>query len=211
MHLRADDRHAAGALYVTIEEKKLVPTELGIVVNDLLVEHFPNVFDVGFTAQMEERAGRDRSGRRGLGADVAASSTARSTRRWRRPRSRWSGSSSRTSRPTRLREVRPADGDQAGPLRQVPRLHRLPGVPERPAAPGQDRRGLPEVRRGRYRRAALEEGPRLLRLQPLPRMRLLDLEQAGRSPCPNCGSRIWSRSAGGVRSSARTADTSDRR
>lgn len=39
--------------YVTLEEKKLVPTELGFVVNDLLVEHFPNIFDVGFTSQME--------------------------------------------------------------------------------------------------------------------------------------------------------------
>ncbi len=40
--------------YVTLEEKKLVPTELGMVVNDLLVEHFPAVFDVGFTSRMED-------------------------------------------------------------------------------------------------------------------------------------------------------------
>ncbi len=39
--------------YVTLEEKKLIPTELGFVVNDLLVEHFPDIFDVGFTSQME--------------------------------------------------------------------------------------------------------------------------------------------------------------
>ena len=39
--------------YVAIEERKLIPTELGFVVNDLLVEHFPNVFDIGFTSQME--------------------------------------------------------------------------------------------------------------------------------------------------------------
>ncbi len=40
--------------YVAVEEKKLVPTELGMVVNDLLVEHFPNIFDVGFTSKLEE-------------------------------------------------------------------------------------------------------------------------------------------------------------
>ena len=40
--------------YVVTEEKKLVATELGLIVNDLLVEHFPRVFDVGFTSQMEE-------------------------------------------------------------------------------------------------------------------------------------------------------------
>jgi DNA topoisomerase-1 len=40
--------------YVTTEEKKLVPTELGTVVSDLLVEHFPHVFDIGFTSQLED-------------------------------------------------------------------------------------------------------------------------------------------------------------
>lgn len=39
--------------YVTVDEKKLLPTELGMVVNDLLVEHFPTVFDIGFTSQLE--------------------------------------------------------------------------------------------------------------------------------------------------------------
>ncbi|MGB3307428.1 MAG: type I DNA topoisomerase [Thermomicrobiales bacterium] len=39
--------------YVAVEERKLVPTELGFVVNDLLVEHFPNIFDIGFTSQLE--------------------------------------------------------------------------------------------------------------------------------------------------------------
>jgi DNA topoisomerase-1 len=39
--------------YVTVEEKKLAPTELGMVVNDLLVEHFPRIFDIGFTSQLE--------------------------------------------------------------------------------------------------------------------------------------------------------------
>ncbi|HEY8476019.1 MAG TPA: topoisomerase DNA-binding C4 zinc finger domain-containing protein, partial [Chloroflexota bacterium] len=33
----------------------LVPTELGILVNDLLVAHFPDIMDVDFTANMEEQ------------------------------------------------------------------------------------------------------------------------------------------------------------
>jgi DNA topoisomerase-1 len=41
--------------YVTKEEKRLVPTDTGMTVNDLLVEHFPEVMDLGFTAQMEDR------------------------------------------------------------------------------------------------------------------------------------------------------------
>ncbi len=40
--------------YVQLRDKRLYPTELGIVVNDRLVKHFPEVFDVGFTARMEE-------------------------------------------------------------------------------------------------------------------------------------------------------------
>ncbi|MDO8600195.1 MAG: type I DNA topoisomerase [bacterium] len=36
------------------EQKRFVPTEIGFVVNDLLVEHFPQVVDIQFTAKMEE-------------------------------------------------------------------------------------------------------------------------------------------------------------
>jgi DNA topoisomerase-1 len=35
------------------EQKRFQPTEIGIVVNDILVDHFPEVVDIGFTAQME--------------------------------------------------------------------------------------------------------------------------------------------------------------
>jgi DNA topoisomerase-1 len=40
--------------YIYRENKRLYPNETGVVVNDLLVEHFPNIVDVGFTAKMEE-------------------------------------------------------------------------------------------------------------------------------------------------------------
>ncbi|MDP9375041.1 MAG: type I DNA topoisomerase [Chloroflexota bacterium] len=40
--------------YVEVVEKRLKPTDLGRVVNDLLVEHFPDIFDIGFTSRMEE-------------------------------------------------------------------------------------------------------------------------------------------------------------
>jgi len=50
--------------YVTTEEKKLIPTELGTVVNDLLVEHFPRVFDIGFTSQLEDELDEIAAGER---------------------------------------------------------------------------------------------------------------------------------------------------
>ncbi len=39
--------------YVILEEKRFRPTELGFTVNDLLVKHFPDILDIGFTAGME--------------------------------------------------------------------------------------------------------------------------------------------------------------
>ncbi len=40
--------------YVEKDEGKFVPTAIGTAVNDFLVQNFPEVFDYGFTAEMEE-------------------------------------------------------------------------------------------------------------------------------------------------------------
>jgi DNA topoisomerase-1 len=40
--------------YVETVDKRLYPTELGKIVNDLLVEYFPGIINVEFTAQMED-------------------------------------------------------------------------------------------------------------------------------------------------------------
>ena len=40
--------------YVKMEQRAFVPTELGRDVNDLLVKHYPNILDIGFTARMED-------------------------------------------------------------------------------------------------------------------------------------------------------------
>ncbi|MBQ8973462.1 MAG: type I DNA topoisomerase [Clostridia bacterium] len=40
--------------YVTREQKRLIPTELGKIVNELMSEHFPEIVDIAFTAGMEE-------------------------------------------------------------------------------------------------------------------------------------------------------------
>lgn len=39
--------------YVERDGKRLIPTEIGSIVNDLLVKHFPEIVDVNFTAHME--------------------------------------------------------------------------------------------------------------------------------------------------------------
>lgn len=40
--------------YVYLENRQFRPTELGIAVNDLVAQHFPDIIDVEFTANMEE-------------------------------------------------------------------------------------------------------------------------------------------------------------
>ncbi len=40
--------------YVTKDKGSLIPTELGFATNDFLVQHMPHLFDIGFTAQMED-------------------------------------------------------------------------------------------------------------------------------------------------------------
>jgi len=41
--------------YVVREKKYLVPTELGFIVNDLMMEYFPDIVDYKFTAEMEKQ------------------------------------------------------------------------------------------------------------------------------------------------------------
>jgi DNA topoisomerase-1 len=48
--------------YVRKAEQKLVPTELGELVNDRLTRHFPKILDPQFTARMEEELDRVESG-----------------------------------------------------------------------------------------------------------------------------------------------------
>ena len=49
--------------YVEQRERRLYPTELGKAVNKILVENFPNLFNVEFTARMEEELDTIASGR----------------------------------------------------------------------------------------------------------------------------------------------------
>ncbi|MDI6591938.1 MAG: type I DNA topoisomerase [Patescibacteria group bacterium] len=46
------------------EQKKFRPTEIGTVVNDLLVSHFPKIVDIKFTAEMEENLDKIAAGQK---------------------------------------------------------------------------------------------------------------------------------------------------
>jgi DNA topoisomerase-1 len=51
--------------YVALEKGKFSPTELGCLVNDLLVVNFPDILDIEFTAQMEENLDKIEEGEKG--------------------------------------------------------------------------------------------------------------------------------------------------
>ena len=48
--------------YVIIERRNFKPTELGLLVSDLLVENFPDILNVTFTAQMEDKLDKIENG-----------------------------------------------------------------------------------------------------------------------------------------------------
>lgn len=48
--------------YVSREARNLLPTELGVTVNGIVVQQFPEIFNVRFTAQMEEELDQIESG-----------------------------------------------------------------------------------------------------------------------------------------------------
>ncbi|VAV82329.1 DNA topoisomerase I [hydrothermal vent metagenome] len=49
--------------YVIKDQRRLAPTDLGFLINDLLVESFPNILDAEFTAHMEEELDRIEEGK----------------------------------------------------------------------------------------------------------------------------------------------------
>jgi DNA topoisomerase-1 len=49
--------------YVRNEDKRFEPTELGVLVNEYLVERFPDLLDSGFTAKMEDKLDKIEAGK----------------------------------------------------------------------------------------------------------------------------------------------------
>src|SRR5690606_37012692 len=48
--------------YVTLKQKRLIPTETGMKLCDFVIERFPQVFDVGYTARLESALDRVAAG-----------------------------------------------------------------------------------------------------------------------------------------------------
>ncbi len=128
--------------YVKKDGGKFVPTELGMVVTDLLLENFKNLFDVTYTARMEVELDEIEEGkidwREAMCGVLRTVPERPGTRRTPHDRHQAHGGAHRRN----LREVRQAVGDQVGAVRQVYRLHRVSGVHQhaRAAAGSRQRR-----------------------------------------------------------------------
>ena len=155
--------------YVTQQERRFMPTEIGTAVNDLLVEHFPKIVNLKFTAQMEGDLDRVAEGHEDWVALL---------RRFYGPfetelqeaEKRCRASSCATNRPTR--SARTAAGRWSSRPDASGASSRAPGIPNARRQSRSSKRParVSEVRR-RDRRASLEERAHVLRLRELSEVR----------------------------------------
>ena len=122
--------------YVKKEGGKFFPTELGMVVTDLLLESFNDLFDVKYTARMEEELDEIEEGK--LDWRAAMGEFYERFQKDLKHAERHMTDIKRMEKPTDLdlREVRQAHGDQVGQARQLHRLHRLSGMHQHARADG---------------------------------------------------------------------------
>ena len=167
--------------YVERDQKKLKPTLLGRAVDGLMLEQFPHIVDVDFSAQMEKNLDKVESGKADWRKTVDdfyqgfEASLEQAEKNMEGKKGQGAGRAFQRG----VRPVRPPHGHQGGQVRQVPGLQRLPGVPGHQASGQGHRRHLPQVRQGPHAGAQERKGPHLLWLRALPGLRLHDLGHAG--------------------------------
>ena len=131
--------------YVEKKEARFWPTELGILVNGLLVGELPRDRRRRLHREDGVRARQGRGGHERL----AQAARRRSTRRSRSSSRRRAIEMRDVKREeiadrVGVREVRQADGDQVGAQRQLPRVPGLPGVPQHQGGREEPRRHVGE-------------------------------------------------------------------
>ena len=164
--------------YVRVEERRLHPELVAEIVTDLLVEHFGDYVDVAFTARMEEELDEVARGEREwvplLRAFYGPLRDRVDEKRRELKRARLHDRGDRRGLLARATRWSSGSAATAGssPARSIPEHKESRPLPGRgAAAPGGDRRGLPEVRRGDARRQARPVRP-VRRLLALPGLRL---------------------------------------
>ena len=111
--------------YVKKEGGRFIPTELGMVVTDLLLESFDDIFDVKYTARMEEELDEIEEGKLDWRAAMARVLRALRPRPEARRRAHDRHQADGEAHRLDVREVRQAAGDQVGQARQLHGVHRV--------------------------------------------------------------------------------------
>jgi DNA topoisomerase-1 len=125
--------------YVNKIENKFRPTELGVLVNDLLVVHFPVILDVAFTAKMEEELDKIEEGQMGW-VEAVLQALQREPRKGAGRDERFQGRA--RAHGHHVREMRQTHGREVGQKRPVSCLQRVSGLQEHETlCPERERRG----------------------------------------------------------------------
>ena len=164
--------------YVELLEKKFRPTELGFIVTDQLVKHFPDIMNIEFTAGVETKLDTVEEGELDWVKLLCGLLWAVRERPRRRSGEHGAGEDRAQGERSGLPELRQADAHPRRPLRRVPGLRGLPRMQDHRAAHKAARREVPDLRRGRRAREEIPQGQGLLRLQPLPGLHVRELGQA---------------------------------
>ncbi len=131
--------------YVVLNQKRFEPTELGEIVVDLLLEYFHELIDVDFTAHLEEELDAVEDGE--VDGEKILHEFYKSFESHLKEAEASLGHVQLADEVVGcgLRKMRPHDGLQAWPLRQVLGLSRFPGMPQHEANCQGSGRKLPEV------------------------------------------------------------------
>ncbi len=162
------------------EQKKLKPTLLGRAVDGLMLEQFPHIVDVDFSAEMEKNLDKIESGKadwhktvddfyQGFAASLEQAEKNMEGKKVKVPDEPSSEVCDLCGRPMVIK---------VGKYGKFLACS-VPRVPGHQASGQGHRRCLPQVRQGPDAGAQERQGPHLLRLRALPRLRLYDLGYPG--------------------------------
>ena len=170
--------------YVEKDQKKLKTTPLGQAVNTVMMEQFPDIVNVKFSADMEKKLDVVEAGQadwvktiddfyQGFEKSLEQAEKNMEGKRIKVEDIPTDEICEKCGRPMVIKSGR----------LQVCGVFGLPGVPQRPPAGQGHGRPLPAGRRP-HAGAQERQGPRLLRLQQLPQVQLYDLGRAGARKVP---------------------------
>ena len=197
-----DRRDDPGARLRTQQiERRFQPTEIGMPVNDLLVEHFKDIVDLGFTAAdgsatstASPRAG-ERLGRACCARSTARSSASSSAAEKKLPKFEAARRADRRDLP----DLRPADGHQDRPLRQVHLVHAdIPSARRRSRSSKTPARICPKDG-GKVVERKSRKGRTFYGCANYPKCDFVSWDRVVPEPCPVCGSYVVAKTQrGGV-------------